>query len=103
MELTEQTGKILAYGPCCNHCLGRFFGKGGHGLTNDQRGSALRITRSVAENIPYEPFSGSCWICGNFFEKVPVFAERIADALRMVEYSTFLIGCRVPPLIAESE
>ncbi|HOX34303.1 MAG TPA: tRNA pseudouridine(54/55) synthase Pus10 [Methanoregulaceae archaeon] len=103
MELTELAGKILAYGPCCDHCLGRFFGKSGHGLANDQRGIALRIARSVAENAPYEPFSGTCWICGNFFEKVPVFAGRIADALGQVEYGTFLVGCRVPPLIAESE
>lgn len=103
MELTELTEKILAYGPCCDHCLGRFFGKSGHGLTNDQRGGALRVARSVACNIPYEPFSGTCWVCGNFFGKVPVWAGQIADALKPVEYTTFLIGCRVPPLIAESE
>jgi len=103
MDLTELTGKILAYGPCCDHCLGRFFGKSGHGLTNDSRGNALRVARSVAENLPYEPFSGTCWICGNFFQNVLPWAGRVADALGPVEYSTFLIGCRVPPLIAESE
>jgi len=103
MELKEITGKILSYGPCCDHCLGRFFGKSGHGLTNDQRGGALRIARSVDENIPYEPFTGTCWVCGNFFENVPVWAERVAAALAGIEYATFLIGCRVPPLIAESE
>lgn len=103
MELTESAEKILAYGPCCDHCLGRFFGKQGHGLTNDQRGTAIRIALAVDHNQPYEPFEGTCWICGNFFASVPSRAERIAAELAGIEYSTFLIGCRVPPLIAESE
>ena len=96
-------GKVLSYGPCCDHCLGRFFGKRGHGLTNDQRGRAIRITHSMECGVPYEPFSGTCWICGNFFETLPSWAGRIVDALASTEYATFLIGCRVPPLISESE
>jgi len=103
MELTETAGKILACGDCCDHCLGRFFGKRGHGLTNDERGRALRIAHAVAENLPFEPFTGSCWVCGNFFDTVAVWAERVVAALQGIEYATFLIGCRVPPLISESE
>jgi tRNA pseudouridine synthase 10 len=103
VELTETTEKILTYGACCDHCLGRFFGKRGHGLTNDQRGKAARVARAVAENLPYEPFCGTCWICGNFFESVPAWAERAVAALSGIEHATFLVGCRVPPLISESE
>jgi len=103
VELNEATEKILAYGACCDHCLGRFFGKQGHGLTNDQRGHALRTSLALSRNQQFEPFSGTCWICQNFFEKVPPWAARIAEELLRLEYSTFLIGCRVPPLIAESE
>ncbi|OPY37565.1 MAG: tRNA pseudouridine synthase Pus10 [Methanoregula sp. PtaU1.Bin051] len=101
--MTEAAEKILSYGPCCDHCLGRFFGKRGHGLTNDQRGVAIRIARSVEQNIPYDPFSGTCWICGNFFEHVETWAGRIVRSLEGIEYATFLIGCRVPPMISESE
>jgi len=103
VDLTETAEKILSYGPCCDHCLGRFFGKSGHGLTNDQRGSAIRTTISVGRDITYAPFTGTCWICGNFFNRVPEWADRIADLLKNLDYSTFLIGCRVPPLVAESE
>ena len=103
MELTETVGKILAYGACCDHCLGRFFGKRGHGLTNDERGRALRVARAVAENLPYEPFEGTCWVCGSFFDDVPAWAGRAAAAVEGIEYATFLVGCRVPPLISESE
>jgi tRNA pseudouridine synthase 10 len=103
MDLNEAAEKILSYGPCCDHCLGRFFGKQGHGLTNDQRGHALRVALAVSGNRQFEPFAGTCWICGNFFDTVPVWAERIAAELGPFEYGTFLVGCRVPPLIAESE
>jgi len=103
VELTETVGKILSYGACCDHCLGRFFGKRGHGLSNDERGRALRVARAVAENLPYEPFIRTCWVCSNFFDDVPAWAERAVAALEGIEYTTFLVGCRVPPLISENE
>jgi len=103
MEINETVDKIIAYGDCCDHCLGRFFGKRSHGLTNDERGRALRIAGLIRENKPYVPFSGTCWVCGNFFDGVPEWAEKVVAALHGLEYSTFLVGCRVPPLIAENE
>jgi tRNA pseudouridine synthase 10 len=103
MELTETVGMILSYGACCDHCLGRFFGKRGHGLTNDERGRSLRVASALEKNLPYEPFTGTCWICGNFFDTVPHWAERVVAATEGIGYETFLVGCRVPPLISESE
>jgi len=103
MDMTETVEKILGYGACCDHCLGRFFGKRGHGLANDERGKAVRMARAIAGNLPYEPFSGTCWICGNFFDHVREWADRVVAATHGIEYATFLVGCRVPPLIAESE
>jgi len=103
MEITEQVKSILAYGECCDHCLGRFFGKRSHGLTDDERGRSLKIALALTENLPYIKFSGLCWVCGNFFEKVPEWADRVISSLAGIEFSTFLIGCRVPPLIAENE
>ena len=103
MEINEQVEKILAYGDCCDHCLGRFFGKRSHGLSDDERGRGLRIARALALNQPYERFTGICWVCGNFFDAVPEWAEKVVSAMEGHEYSSFLIGCRVPPLIAENE
>jgi tRNA pseudouridine synthase 10 len=103
MDINEQVTKIISYGDCCDHCLGRFFGKRSHGLTNDERGQGLLIARALAENQPYTKFAGTCWVCGNFFDSVPIWAEKVAAAFDGIEYSTFLVGCRVPPLIAENE
>jgi tRNA pseudouridine synthase 10 len=103
MEINEQVKSILTYGDCCDHCVGRFFGKRSHGLSNDERGRGLRIAIALTDNQPYTKFNGTCWVCGNFFDSVPVWAQKVIDALQGIEFSTFLVGCRVPPLIAENE
>jgi len=103
MDINEQVKAILAYGDTCDHCLGRFFGKRSHGLSNDERGRGLRIARALADNEPYTPFSGTCWVCGNFFDSISRWANRVEEAVAGLEFRTFLIGCRVPPLVAENE
>ncbi len=103
MEMHEQVKSILGYGECCDHCLGRFFGKRSHGLTNDERGRSLKIALAIGENLPYTKFSGTCWVCSNFFDAIPEWAGRVTASVQGIEFSTFLVGCRVPPLIAENE
>lgn len=103
MDINEQAKSILAYGETCDHCLGRFFGKRSHGLSNDERGRGLKIALALAENQPYIQFTGTCWVCGNFFASVPLWADRVVDAVKDLEFKTHLVGCRVPPLIAENE
>ena len=103
MGINEQVKSILAYGECCDHCLGRFFGKRSHGLSDDERGRGLRIALALEENLPYTKSSSTCWICGNFFDTIPVWVDRVITGVAGIEFSTFLIGCRVPPLIAENE
>jgi tRNA pseudouridine synthase 10 len=103
MDINEQAKAILTYGETCDHCLGRFFGKRSHGLSNDERGRGLKIALALAENQPYTQFSGTCWVCGNFFESVPLWADRVVNAVKDLEFRTHLVGCRVPPLIAENE
>jgi len=103
MEITEQVGKIIAYGDLCDHCLGRFFGKRSFSLSNDERGHALRVSHALSENIPFTREKSSCWICHDLFDTVDIWAGRVVDALAGIEYSTFLVGCRIPPLMAESE
>ena len=103
MDISEQAKTILSYGETCDHCLGRFFGKRSHGLSDDERGRGLKIALALAENQPYAQFSGTCWVCGNFFGNVPLWADRVVDAVKDLEFKTLLVGCRVPPLIAENE
>jgi len=103
MDINEQVKAILSYGVTCDHCLGRFFGKRSHGLSNDERGRGLKIALALAENQPYREFTGSCWVCGNFFDNIPLWADRVVDAVKDLEFKTLLVGCRVPPLIAENE
>ena len=103
MDLTELTGAILAYGEICDHCLGRMVGKRSFGLTNDQRGRALRISYYLARNEPYLPHENTCWICQDFFDGTGEWADRVVAALEGVGFSSFLIGTRIPPLMAEAE
>ena len=103
MDLTELAGAILSYGEICDHCLGRMVGKRSFGLTNDQRGKALRVSYYLARNEPYKPHEGICWICQDFFEGIGEWSDRVVAALSGIEFSTFLIGTRIPPLMAEGE
>ncbi len=103
MELTELYTQGIGYGPICNHCLGRLVAKRSHGLSNDMRGNAIRIAAALALNTPYRPETEPCWICNNFFENTGLWAERVIAALEGIECRTFLMGSKVPPLIAEAE
>ena len=104
MGIIEEVEAILGYGEICNHCLGRFFGKRSFGLTNDERGRALRIAYEIAANVPHhEPDPDSCWICGGELSRIDAWAERIVEALAGIEFETFLVGTKVPPIAAESE
>lgn len=103
MDINENVTAILAYGGICDHCLGRFFGKRSFGLSNDERGRGLRIAHALATNTPYKKATGTCWVCGNFFDNVPLWADRVVEAVKDLEFTTLLVGCRVPPMIAENE
>jgi tRNA pseudouridine synthase 10 len=103
MVILEEVGKVLSYGEICDHCLGRFFGRRSHGLTNCERGAALRVAWHLAQDLPFRPQGGDCWICGETFSRVAEWADRVAAAVDGIEFGRFVIGTRVPPLTAESE
>jgi len=103
MDLIAMTGAILAYGEICDHCLGRMVGKRSFGLSNDQRGYALRVSHALSLNEPFHPQEATCWICQDVFLTTDEWARKVLTAFVDIEYQTFLIGTRVPPLMAESE
>ncbi|MCQ2357287.1 MAG: tRNA pseudouridine(54/55) synthase Pus10 [Methanocorpusculum sp.] len=102
--ILEKVHRILEYGEICDHCLGRLFAKSSFGLTNEERGKALRIAHALAYNIPFKPYEhGNCWVCGDLFDEIPHWAEKAAVASAGIEHETFVIGTRVPPMMSESE
>ncbi|HUU76643.1 MAG TPA: tRNA pseudouridine(54/55) synthase Pus10 [Methanoregulaceae archaeon] len=103
MGLIDDVGAILKYGQICDDCLGRFFGKRSFGLTNEERGKSLRISYYLQKDEPYASQAEPCWICQDLFDTVEEWARKVVDAIGEREYSTFLIGTRVPPLMAECE
>ena len=104
MTLLEDVHKILEYGDICDHCLGRLFAKRSFGLTNVERGHALRVAHALAYNIPFKEYEhGACWVCSDLFDEIPKWAKRAADAVEGIDHDTFVIGTRVPPMMTESE
>lgn len=104
MTILEDVHNILEYGNICDHCLGRLFAKRSFGLTNVERGSSLRISHALEYNIPFENYEhGTCWICNDLFDAIDAWAEKVASAVSGIEFSTFVIGTRVPPMMNESE
>jgi tRNA pseudouridine synthase 10 len=102
-DMLDTVESILAYGPICDHCLGRFFGKRSFGLSNEERGHSLRVAYCIGRDEPFTPETEPCWICQDLFSHVDEWAKKVVEAIGDREYSTFLIGTRVPPLMAECE
>ncbi len=103
MDLTELYQNIIEYGEICNHCLGRMVAKRSFGLTNEMRGLGIRIAASLTLNKPYQEQSEPCWICGDIFDTLDLWTDRVLEAFRGVEGETFVIGSKIPPLMSESE
>jgi tRNA pseudouridine synthase 10 len=128
MDILEILKKVLHEGPVCDHCLGRQFAKLSTGLSNRERGQALklalvlegdRIYKSendpslLNELAPCSPLARKtlgtggedeqCWVCLDQFKKLDTWAEEAVKALEGIEYSTFLVGTRVSGLLSENE
>jgi tRNA pseudouridine synthase 10 len=95
--MEEATRKALELG-LCDHCLGRLFGMKGHGMTNDQRGRALRDHFSAGG-------AGSevCALCEGLFDELDTLAELVVEAFGDLEFRTFLIGNRLDQDMVDSE
>ncbi|MCI0497931.1 MAG: tRNA pseudouridine(54/55) synthase Pus10 [Thermoplasmata archaeon] len=79
----------------CDRCLGRAFGKAGHGMTNDERGRALLSWLAGTDGASSPSHApSSCPVCGGAFADLDRLAAMVADALGDIELSTFLVGSR---------
>ncbi|MCG2827592.1 MAG: tRNA pseudouridine(54/55) synthase Pus10 [Thermoplasmatales archaeon] len=98
----------------CDHCLGRLFGKFGHGFSNAERGRAVRycmknnVGEMKEEDIKRfskleKKISVNCYLCENIFEETEKFASIVAEKMRKYEFSSFLIGSKTDREIIERE
>lgn len=128
MDVLEISKKILHEGPICDHCLGRQFAKLSTGLSNRERGQAMKLALVLegdriykSENddsllkeliscsalarktLRIEGEDEQCWVCLDQFKKLDEWAAEAAKALEGLEYSTFLVGTKVSGLLSENE
>jgi tRNA pseudouridine synthase 10 len=125
-DILQTARRIVRLGPICDSCLGRQFAMLSTGLTNAERGRALKTVlamqaSSVQEGELLEDLATSyrsarlglcrvgedapCWAClGEMSpENLERWAEKAEDAISSLEHNTFLVGTRMSGLLAENE
>ncbi len=128
MNILETAKRIIHEGPICDYCMGRQFANLSTGLTNDERGRAIKLALAMEgdrvlkddsdDSILTELSKSSrfarmssgkegedeeCWVCLGLFNNLSVWAERAVTALKDFEYSTFLVGTKMSGLLSENE
>jgi len=128
MDVLEISKKIMHEGPICDHCLGRQFAKLSTGLSNRERGQALKLALVLEGDRIYKSEINDfllkelalcsafarktlgtggedeqCLVCQDQFKKLDRWADEAAKALEGLEYSTFLVGTKVSGLLSENE
>ena len=64
----------------------------------------FEIAANLLGKLGYDkPEASSCYICGGLFESVDKYVEKALSILSEYEFSTFLVGSRIPGEIAERE
>ncbi|MFT4930965.1 MAG: tRNA pseudouridine synthase 10 [Natronomonas sp.] len=102
--MIEDTRALLATGPLCDACLGRVFADRSFGLTNVERGKALQVAVAMEDDEPYDPPEpDACWVCEGESLRAEGWAERVVEALEGIDFETYQVGTRVPPLIEEND
>ena len=104
MDVLAAARELAAQAPVCDACLGRAFADRSHGLTDADRGRSLRIAAALDDDDPYEPTDTTeCWVCEGVCAEFDAWAKRCAAAVDGVEFATYQVGTRTPPLIEENE
>lgn len=104
MTVLADARAVLADSPVCDACLGRVFADRSHGLSNAERGSALRTTIALVDDSDYDPpDQDECWVCTGRCGEYDAWADRVVDAIAELTVETYQVGTRVPPLIEEND
>jgi tRNA pseudouridine synthase 10 len=102
MDVLADARALLATGPLCDACLGRPFADRSFGLTNAERGEALRTAVALADDADFEAGTDDCWVCEGACARHDEWAEAAVEALDGVAFDTYQVGTRVPPLVEEN-
>ncbi|WP_458205915.1 tRNA pseudouridine(54/55) synthase Pus10 [Haladaptatus sp. NG-SE-30] len=103
MDVLSAARRVIDEDPVCDACLGRQFADRSFGLTNDERGHALRIAVALEDDEDFEEPDEECWVCEGLTDDFETYAEQVADALSGIQFETYQVGTRTPPLIEENE
>lgn len=105
MTVLEDARAIREEDGVCDPCLGRVFAQRSFGLTNAERGRALRVALAMDEDEPVpDPVEPeTCWVCEGLCALYDVWADRVIEALSGLTFETYQIGTRVPPLLEEND
>lgn len=101
-EILELAREILQGRELCDWCLGRQFAKLGHGLSNRDRGRAIRVLLSLEDDRPDEE-PGFCQFCLGNLPRSDQWAKRALARLAGVEFKTFVVGSHLPEFLKEQE
>ncbi len=117
VSVAEKIREIAKLPYVCDNCLGRQFGQLLTGLTNKERGEAVRkiISMMVDAGEVDSPQAmqtrkgkdgkeGKCWVCGGLFQGgIARIAKNILRKVRSLEFDTFLVGVRLSSELLYSE
>jgi tRNA pseudouridine synthase 10 len=104
MTLLDDARRLAATGPLCDACLGRVFADRSFGLTNAERGRSLRVAVALEDDADFQPVdTADCWVCEGRCAEFDDWAARAVEAVEGVEFDTYQVGTRTPPLIEENE
>jgi tRNA pseudouridine synthase 10 len=127
--IIEKSKEILSKYPLCDNCLGRQFGGLLKGITNKERGYAIKLVLALEghldfikgneENLKILAINGAfqpankiiglqiedfkCYICENFMSRLEEYAKEIIKRISEYEYDTFLVGVRISGDVVERE
>ncbi|WP_458188046.1 tRNA pseudouridine(54/55) synthase Pus10 [Haladaptatus sp. NG-WS-4] len=103
MDVLSAARRVIEEDPVCDACLGRQFADRSFGLTNAERGHALRVAVALEDDEDFEEPGEECWVCESLTDEFETYAEQVTDALSGIQFETYQVGTRTPPLVEENE
>ena len=95
MDVLATAAAARTEGPLCDSCLGRVVADRSHGLSNAERGAALRVCGDLQEDTPTEDVDAdACWVCGGLSQQFDHWADRGVGAVGQTEFETYQGGAR---------
>jgi tRNA pseudouridine synthase 10 len=124
--MLETIAKILSKGCFCDHCLGRFYYGLLGGMSNQDKGRAIRNVMAMmidARRIDYSKIDPSnfdsfkfkinkdfipksserCYICGGAFDELSLYAKKAAAKSKDIGFDNFSVGSLVPGNVLNRE